>query len=407
MAQAESRTSARFVLIDALRGIAALVVLLYHLFHNADMALVEQITKTLPSFGPALIVYGYYGVQIFFVLSGFVIAHSLRKTPLSPKSVGYFILRRQLRLDPPFWTTLFIACGLLALEARIPALQSEGMPTLKAVLLNMVYLHKITGAQDIVTVSWTLCIEVQFYLVFIAVLGLGTLFSPARKARPAAAHIASSTSDEVSGGVPLAALFIVLAMGLYSLLAHWSGSTEGSFTNFWFIVYWCYFAGGVLCYWTIRRGFNIWLFLGYLALLWCYAIIRSDVNVFFGAATLSLLTVAGLKNRLTQWGQSRPVQYLGRISYSLYLVHTLVISYVYRGANKIFGLNPLVGLACIPLTIVLSLAAAHLLHIAVERPSMAFAGRFRFREKIQSEVSGFAAPGGDSNAEKNIVPESA
>ena len=75
-AQASSRE--RYVFIDALRGFACLGVLVYHLFFNTVM--IEPIKLAFPAFILKLVSYGTYGVQIFFVLSGFVIAHSLHHT---------------------------------------------------------------------------------------------------------------------------------------------------------------------------------------------------------------------------------------------------------------------------------------------------------------------------------------
>ncbi len=75
--------------------------------------------------------YGTYGVQVFFVLSGFVIAHSLRDNPLTRASIGNFMLRRQIRLDPPYWTMLAIALTVSVLVRLFPALKAQ--PSLRDV----------------------------------------------------------------------------------------------------------------------------------------------------------------------------------------------------------------------------------------------------------------------------------
>ena len=52
---------------------------------------------------------GFVGVDIFFVLSGFVIAYSVREARITPRFLGRFALRRSIRLDPPYWITIAIA----------------------------------------------------------------------------------------------------------------------------------------------------------------------------------------------------------------------------------------------------------------------------------------------------------
>src|SRR4051794_29974124 len=91
----------RYVFIDALRGIACLGVLFHHLLHNTVLEV--TLRKVLPAFVQAAFGYGARGVQIFFIISGFVIAHSLRDFVPSARNIGSFILRRQMRLDPAYW----------------------------------------------------------------------------------------------------------------------------------------------------------------------------------------------------------------------------------------------------------------------------------------------------------------
>jgi peptidoglycan/LPS O-acetylase OafA/YrhL len=85
-----------------LRGIAASGVLLYHL-SVVSMMMLEAYRATSPFWLRHLFGLGSQGVTLFFVLSGFVIAHSLRHDSLSLQSLARFILRRQVRLDPPYW----------------------------------------------------------------------------------------------------------------------------------------------------------------------------------------------------------------------------------------------------------------------------------------------------------------
>src|SRR6202000_495333 len=97
-------TSDRYALVDALRGFAAFAVL----FHHAT--LLPATEAAMPNLVPACLLSlsagGSLGVQVFFVLSGFVIAHSLSDSSLTIRELGRFMVRRQCRLDPPYWTVL-------------------------------------------------------------------------------------------------------------------------------------------------------------------------------------------------------------------------------------------------------------------------------------------------------------
>ena len=90
----------RLLFIDGLRGVAALAVLFYHFYYNSPY--LETFDALLPRWLCWLFGKGWMGVEIFFVISGFVIAHSLGKDRVTPKYAAGFILRRSIRLDPPY-----------------------------------------------------------------------------------------------------------------------------------------------------------------------------------------------------------------------------------------------------------------------------------------------------------------
>lgn len=89
----------RFTYVDALRGIAALSVLVYH-FTGSLIRNFPHNPLPKPIF--SLLSHGNMGVEVFFVLSGFVISYTLRNAWVTPGYVGRFALRRSIRLDPPF-----------------------------------------------------------------------------------------------------------------------------------------------------------------------------------------------------------------------------------------------------------------------------------------------------------------
>src|SRR5207253_3053168 len=96
----------RFVFIDGLRGLAAVAVVLHHVLYSP---LIDALREIVPDFILTFCESAFVGVHVFFVISGFVIAHSLRKTVLGARSLASFAVRRQVRLDPPYWVALFVS----------------------------------------------------------------------------------------------------------------------------------------------------------------------------------------------------------------------------------------------------------------------------------------------------------
>lgn len=97
-------TQNRFLFIDGLRGIAAIAVAGFHFYYGGPLR--DPLSKILPAPLCELLEHGWLGVEIFFVISGFIIAYSLRKAHVNLSFFGNFVLRRSLRLDPPYWATI-------------------------------------------------------------------------------------------------------------------------------------------------------------------------------------------------------------------------------------------------------------------------------------------------------------
>jgi len=355
---AESESGRRFTVVDALRGIAALAVLFHHLLFNSEL----QITlwDVFPRCFSEFCHNGAFGVEIFFVLSGFVITHSLRNVPLTARGVGNFMLRRQLRLDPPYWTLLILTVAAMYLESRVPWMERKPLPTWLDFGTNMFYLQNIfvmlhwPGSFSIMGVAWTLCLEVQFYIVFILLLLAGKYLG-----RSAGRELAYSAA-------------LVTLLGIVSPFAQRSAPNYNFFVEWWF-----YFAAGVLCYWAVNRAGFRPVFIAFLILVTLLALFHDPTPILIGAATALLLYTAGRMGALTRWLDYAPLQYLGKISYSLYLSHLLVAIYVLRLGYRLTGNNHAGAVFWFLFAGLVSIGAAHVMYLLVERPSVRFAARFK------------------------------
>jgi peptidoglycan/LPS O-acetylase OafA/YrhL len=137
-------------LIEALRGAAACAVVLYHVGRHIDKA-------TGDGFYAALAHFGHVGVDLFFVLSGFIILHVHRSDLGRPLGLRAFFVKRATRVLPMYWVALI--CTVL-----MAGLGSQRWPD-AAQWLQALTLHP-TNLEPLLGVSWTLTHEWLFYAVF-------------------------------------------------------------------------------------------------------------------------------------------------------------------------------------------------------------------------------------------------
>ncbi|WP_326677200.1 acyltransferase family protein [Streptomyces sp. NBC_01237] len=153
----------RLYALDALRVVAALAVLAFH-FAGIDKATAVNWGVNPRELFPWLFPfakYGSYGVQLFFIISGFVICLSAwGRTP------GQFVRARFLRLFPAYWFSVIVA---LVLYRVLP----DGVrksPSFSDALTNLTMFQVPLKAQHLIGAYWTLWLELCFYLVFLVVL---------------------------------------------------------------------------------------------------------------------------------------------------------------------------------------------------------------------------------------------
>jgi peptidoglycan/LPS O-acetylase OafA/YrhL len=151
--------------IDGLRFIAIGTVVLFHC--AAGLAVKAPGVFTDPGSGSlvgAIARYGYHGVELFFIISGFILAYPFALHHLkgkAPVRLSSYFLRRVTRLEPPYVLCLLILFFLLIARGRSA---DYLLPHLAA---SLVYLHNIIfGTESAVNnVAWSLEIEIQFYLL--------------------------------------------------------------------------------------------------------------------------------------------------------------------------------------------------------------------------------------------------
>lgn len=154
----------RYVQLDALRGIAALMVVYAHC--------VEFRIGHEPASAKYLVYHflnwGRVGVAAFFCISGFVIPYSFGK---SARPARAFVISRIARLYPAYW------CSILAAVISWHVMGRPGMPV-TTILANATMLQQLMGQPDVLGVYWTLVIELMFYALCLVAFLAGCLRSP-------------------------------------------------------------------------------------------------------------------------------------------------------------------------------------------------------------------------------------
>lgn len=173
----EARASAEptITFLAFLRGIAALLVVYCHLVGGPVEA--KKLNWLPYSFvrdyvlDPLYIAknFGYFGVILFFLISGFIMMHVLqREDHLS------FAVKRALRIYPPLIVAVLLTVWLYQLQAHVDGVGNEiSRLTMRDVLLTMTLANVyVPGVTSVLGVSWTLTIEMLFYLLCLAMLPL-------------------------------------------------------------------------------------------------------------------------------------------------------------------------------------------------------------------------------------------
>lgn len=361
----------RFEFLDGLRGIASLLVALLH-FHT--LILEHSPTVWIPSILDSIFRNGHIGVYIFFVLSGFVIAYSVRNDTITFKFIGKFFLKRSLRLDPPYWVTLCLLSGLIFLGPLFFKKGSEHIPTLNEFVLNAFYLQNFFPVKHILPVAWTLCLEIQFYFIFVLMLkvvqdlnrrfGLNTL------------NYSSLPSLALFGTLYLLSLATAIEFNILP-------SLEGCFLPYWY----SFFLGCLVCWVIVGLIKERYLLIALVCiLLFGFSGVHFNMlSTFVVALGIHIVSKLELLHSLLS---SSFFQYMGRISYSLYLIHWPVGIKFISLFSYILGthLDRVPALVLMGGSMLVTVKAAEYFYRFVELPTLLLSKRINLRapEKKQA-----------------------
>jgi peptidoglycan/LPS O-acetylase OafA/YrhL len=357
----------RYPVLDALRALAIVLVLARH------WAVASQDGFGAVPGGPLAVwsANGWIGVDLFFVLSGFLIGTHFAGADASPfgkAAVLEFYRRRAFRTLPLYWGVILL-CWLLV---------STFSPL--SFLTHLLFLQDYLGS-DVMVTLWSLAVEEKFYLLAPALLWL--LMRVGRKAACALLLVAMgwmcwSMLDDARQVAPgdYGAFFwsvrapfhhagLAILAGVLVAVEHGGSGARGA--RRWLLLM-------VAAPLLLLHAYRDWLGLGDWPLV-CGIIALSS-------CLFALLVRLGLavNRRHPAFGGARPLRHIAKLSYALYLVHFPLIGPAMQLSRTLLAYMPPQAPASLLFLLVygaLSWTAALLLHLALERPFLRLRDRLR------------------------------
>lgn len=378
------RSAKRIPELDGLRGFAIFVVILDHYIGNVP----HGTPHGLPSKLGAILGQGSTGVDLFFVLSGFLIGGILLGSRTSPHYYKTFYLRRFHRIIPIYYGWLLFFGLLCMIAKKWSGLLGADFRTATPYWAYFLFLQNYFDGKTIVQgfwliPTWSLGVEEQFYLVapplvrslssrrlmqlmlaiimcsFLLRLFLATVYGGNHDywgVRAAYTWMPSRADN--------------LALGVLAAIA-WQTSTgkrwiQHNVRHFYISLYGCATILGVLMYWLVKPN------------SFAYVTIGEPV---FGVLFLSLMAIlladpTSKLAKIFRWG---PLRELGKVSYCVYIIHDAVHWAVFRFVGHElprFTNWPSVGMTF--LAFVLSIFAAEVSWFYFENPLIRRGHRYQY-----------------------------
>jgi len=311
-------------IINGLRGLASLSVVLFHFVNTTWGYVTNETVKDVFWFGCK-------GINLFFIISGIVIPLSMIKSKYKVAGFGRFILKRFIRIEPPYLVAVAIVVSYLYARNYVPSsLKIDLTPSFRDIILHLGYLIPfVEGAEWVSKVFWTLAVEFQYYLF------LALLFP-----------LALSNKQVYSW------LFNFIIIGLPFIYP------ERPFFFFWGP----YFALGVFYALFLTKKYSLRKYfissaLACIVSFYFHGILDLSIGV---GAIIVIHFFANYHNKIGD--------FFGKISYSLYLVHGALggsfISFMSHRFNE-----PIGKFLVIISGVLIAIASAYVFWRFVERPS--------------------------------------
>jgi peptidoglycan/LPS O-acetylase OafA/YrhL len=319
--------------LDALRGVASLSVCLFH------TALGNQEFLSKNNYVALLASKGWVGVEIFFIISGFIIPYSMHMAGYNYRFLGQFITKRFVRIEPPYLLSIIFVLILNYISSLAPIYQGKPFViNMSQFLLHLGYLIPFTEYTWYIDVYWTLAIEFQYYIIVVI---LFTFLFSNRKIISVSALLFFS--------------FLFLLVKNERMMPHYS----------------LLFGIGILSALFFVEHYNKVLFFVLLTILLVCIYIQFDTLILL-ASILSLLFIFFVKDA------TKLLKFLGMISYSLYLVHIPVSNRIINLSSR-FIEGEIQRTLIVLFAVIISVFVAWLFYVIIEKPAIQWAKKIKYQ----------------------------
>jgi peptidoglycan/LPS O-acetylase OafA/YrhL len=331
-------TTSRLGTIDALRALAALLVAWFH-FTNGGPLLSPGWLKLSGA-------YGWIGVEVFFVISGFIIPYSLYRSGYKSSDFGMFLAKRIARLDPPYVVDILLMIAISYVVPFAPGFRGEWPHyTASQLLCHIGYINSIVGKPWVNVVFWSLAIEFQYYLLIGLTFPL--LIDRRRWLR-------------------FTFLGVLLVVSIFA--------RNGSLVFGWLPL----FVAGILTFQCKAELISTRTLLFGLA-------VTGTLSCFVNGPVVGTVTTAtALIIRFVELRSSR-LSKLGLISYSIYLLHVPIGGKIVNMGSRL-GHNLAIELLVLAIAMAGTLLAAVAFYRFIELPSQRLSSSLRYR-RCQPDIA--------------------
>lgn len=356
--------------IHGLRGIAALSVVLFHLVHLANIAVPQSFTFIASNFGN--------GVHLFFVLSAFSLMHSTEHTMQRPTWATDYFIKRFWRIAPLFYCVIAVMTLFPVIVSRVWSVDIEKL------LLNLTFTFGFTPWKGIVWAGWTIGVEMLFYAILPVLL---------LTVRTMTATLALLLASLLVSYIMRSSLHFHYEHTLSQYGYNWSYFSFGS--NL------CFFAMGMYAF-RLTRNFSVDA-LKMQRLIPLFSVILLGMLMFTGLdkplkgiGRIDLMVWGLAFAALCIWQSTRPslwcanrfLEYTGERSYSIYLLHPMIIVFFKTPIRQTYDIfTPYIGayafFICGLLIIALILVLSEIAYRMVEIPGIRYGKQIIKKRKLQ------------------------